>query len=381
VTVTHFLGGLMLLSLVLSLWQVVAAARFPLHERKGRRRANAGVTILKPLKGCDTETAACLRSWLEQEYEGPTEILFGVADPEDPVCEVTRALIASHPQSQARLLICDSQLGPNAKVSALIQMEREARHEIICVSDADVWVPPDLLAHLTGPLHDPEVGLVNCFYQIANPVNFAMRWEAFAVNADFWSQVLQSATLKPMAFALGAVMAVPRRHLQAIGGFATLANYLADDYELGLRIAREGKRVVLSSVVVQCRSAPMSFAEVWRHQLRWARTIRFCQPLPYFFSILSNGSLWPLLWWASAPSGQALWMAGGFLCARMLMGAWLEARLTGRFNPMSLLMAPVKDGLQIGIWMLAFTGRQVIWRGERFEVGTGGKLARAAGPW
>jgi ceramide glucosyltransferase len=380
VTVTHFLGGLALLSLVLTLWQIVVAARFPLHQRSVRPADAAGLTILKPLKGCDAETSACLRSWLEQDYEGPVEIIFGVADPEDPVCAVARELIEMHPRCEARLLICGSRLGPNAKVSKLIEMERQARHEVICVSDADVWVPPDLLANLMAPLHDPEVGLVNCFYRIANPANFAMRWEAFAVNADFWSQVLQSASLKPMAFALGAVMAVPRRHLKAIGGFATLANYLADDYELGHRIAREGRRVMLCSVVVECRSAPMSFGEVWRHQVRWARTIRFCQPLPYFFSILSNGSLWPLLWVAVARSGGALWIAAVCLCARLLSGAWLERRLTGRFNAASLVMAPVKDLLQLGIWLLAFTGRQVVWRGERFHVGTGGKLARATGP-
>ena len=172
-------------------------------------------------------------------------------------------------------------------------------------------------------------------------------------------------------------MAVPRRHLKAIGGFATLASYLADDYELGHRIAKEGLRVVLCSVVVECRSAPMNLGEVWRHQLRWARTIRFCQPLPYFFSILSNSSLWPVVWWMSAPSAETLWIAGGYLCARMSSGAWLERRLTGRFNPVSLLMAPVKEFLQLSIWLLAFTGRHIVWRGERFHVGTDGKLARA----
>src|ERR1035437_635368 len=115
-----------------------------------------------------------------------------------------------------------------------------------------------------------------------------MQWEAIAINADFWSQVLQSRSLKPLDFALGAVMATRRRQLEEIGGFAPLVDCLADDYQLGNRIARRGHPIALSPVVVECWSAPMGWAAVWKHQLRWARTIRVCQPAPYFFSLLSN---------------------------------------------------------------------------------------------
>ena len=129
-----------------------------------------------------------------------------------------------------------------------------------------------------------------------------MQWEAIAINADFWSQVLQSRSLKPLDFALGAVMATRRQHLQEIGGFAGLVDCLADDYQLGNRIARRGHSIALSPVVVECWSAPMGWAEVWKHQLRWARTIRVCQPAPYFFSLLSNATLWPLLWLIVKPA-------------------------------------------------------------------------------
>ena len=145
----------------------------------------------------------------------------------------------------------------------------------------------------------PAVGLVNCFYRLANPSTTAMRWEAVAINADFWSQVLQSQTLKPLDFALGAAMLVRRNALAEIGGFQSLADCLADDYQLGHRIAKNGHRIALCPVVAECWDAPMNWRDVWKHQLRWARTIRVCQPLPYFFSILSNATLWPLLWLVS----------------------------------------------------------------------------------
>src|SRR6185369_5879846 len=117
-----------------------------------------------------------------------------------------------------------------------------------------------------------------------------------AINADFWSQVLQSRSLKPIDFALGAVMALRRQALNKIGGFAALSDCLADDYQLGHRIARCGYDIGLCPVVVECWSEPMGWKAVWKHQTRWARTIRVCQPVPYFFSMLSNPTLWPLLW-------------------------------------------------------------------------------------
>src|SRR6185436_8492557 len=146
----------------------------------------------------------------------------------------------------------------------------------------------------------------NCFYRLANPTTLAMHCEALAINADFWSQVLQAQSLKPLDFALGAVMATRRQQLEQIGGFRALINCLADDYQLANRIARHGHRIALSPVVVDCWETPMKWAAVWKHQLRWGRTIRVCQPAPYFFSLLSNATLWPLLWLAAHPGPLTL---------------------------------------------------------------------------
>src|SRR5206468_2110374 len=130
------------------------------------------------------------------------------------------------------------------------------RDRVIIISDADVHVPPDLLANVVAPLCDEGVGLVSCFYRLAYPATLAMQFEAIAINADFWSQVLQAQSLKPLDFALGAVMATTRRRLESIGGFEVLVDFLADDYQLGNLIARKGGRVLLSPVVVECRESP-----------------------------------------------------------------------------------------------------------------------------
>jgi ceramide glucosyltransferase len=368
---------LTLLSLALTLWQWLAGRRFPLHRRESETSFAPAVTLLKPLKGCDAGTAACLRSWLQQDYPGATQILFGVVCRDDPVCAVVETLLREFPGSDARLVVCPERLGANAKVAKLVQLERLARHEIVVVSDADVFVPADFLRQAVLPLRDETVGLVSCFYRLAAPATAALRWEAVAVNADFWSMVLQSRDLAPLDFALGAAMATRRRQLAEIGGFPAIADCLADDYQLGHRIARLGYRLEICPVVVECRSAPMSWGEVWRHQLRWARTIRVCKPGSYFLSGLGNATLWPLLWLAVRPSCLTAMVLCLCLLARIFTARHLQRKLNqSTAGDRDWWLAPVKDLLQTALWLGAFAGNTVDWRGERYRLFRDGTLRK-----
>jgi ceramide glucosyltransferase len=399
VIVNTILGALALLSLALLLWQWLAARRFPLHRRISDPSFAPAVTLLKSLKGCDAATEDCLRSWFAQTYAGQVQILFAVAAPDDPVGVIVRKLIAEFPRRNAQLVVCGPLIGSNAKVSKLAQLETLARHEVVVVSDADVRVPEDFLANVVAPLREPAVGLVNCFYRLANPTTLAMQWEAIAINADFWSQVLQSKSLKPLDFALGAVMVTRRTRLAEIGGFAALADCLADDYQLGNRIARRGHRIALCPVVVECWDPPMTWRAVWTHQLRWARTIRVCQPVPYFFSILSNVTLWAGLWFLSRlpdvsittttlASGNHVSVVSSIvelhgivplLCclARVALTFDLQRRLTGSTgHAIYFWLVPIKDLLQAAIWLCAFVGNTIEWRGQRYTLKRDGTLVK-----
>jgi ceramide glucosyltransferase len=395
------LGALAFLSLFLLLWQWLVAVRFPLHRRVADLSFCPPITLLKPLKGSDETTEASLRTWFSQDYAGPVQILFGVASADDPVCAIVRELLVEFPSKDSQLIICGHLLGANAKVSKLAELERLAKHEILIISDADVRVPTDFIANIVTPFSSMESrlqpvpssiqnpkskiqnppGLVNCFYLLANPSTLAMQWEAVAINADFWSQVLQAQSLKPIDFALGAVMATRKQQLSEIGGFAALADCLADDFQLGNRIARKGYNIAISTVPVECWSEPMSWAAVWKHQLRWARTIRVCQPLPYFFSILSNPTLWPLLWVALKPSPISLGFLLLCLFIRVITAWHLQRRLSPpRKTPWDTTfppwMPPIKDLLQSAIWLLAFMGNHVEWRGQRMRLRRDGTLVR-----
>ena len=372
VVVSHFIG----------LWQWLAAWRFPLHQRADATGFAPPLSVLKPLKGSEPQTADCLRSWLQQPYAGPVQFLFGVHDPNDPVCDVVRSLLVEFPHCDAQLVICPARPGANAKVGTLVQLEALVTHDVILVSDADVRVPADFLAQVVQPLQTSRVDLVNCFYALANPATVAQQWEAIATNSDFWSQVLQSRTLKSQDFALGAVMAVRRRALEGIGGFAALVNHLADDYQLGHRVQRKGGEIALSPVVVECWDAPAGWRAVWAHQLRWARTVRVCQPGPYAASIITNVTLWTL---AAMGAGydQPWVLLGGsvMLGLRMAFARGLAQRL-GSWSPStlrSLWLVPLRDLLGAVIWTLAFFGNHVTWRGVTYRVGRDGTLRIIAG--
>ena len=201
-------------------------------------------------------------------------------------------------------------------------------------------------------------------------------------------------------------MVTTRRQLDAVGGFQALVDFLADDYQLGNRIANGAGRIALSPVVVECWESPKNWSEVWLHQLRWGRTIRVCRPLAYFFSILGNATLWPLLWWlVKLQSGlirfsSTLWNYGGsiggvisapviwnlFPCAwvfalclltRMLTALNQQQRLTQSYaHAPYFWLVPVKDLLNAAVWALAFLASTVQWRGQAYRLLRGGKLVK-----
>jgi ceramide glucosyltransferase len=317
------------------------------------------------------------------------QILFGVDSAADPVCPLVRELLAEFPGTDARLVLCERRLGVNNKVSTLRQLEPFLRQPLVIISDADVSVPPDFLANVAPLLAEPGTGLVNCFYRLANPSTVASRWETVAINSDFWSSVLQAHSLEKVDFALGAVMSLPWTQLQAIGGFATLADVLADDYELGHQVARLGGRIVFSTIVVDCHEPARDWSQTWAHQQRWARTIRSCQPALFFFSILENATVWPVLWilacawrWLAnlpAPIGfsQAVVLFLAAICFRVVTALKQEQWLTQtKAHFRWFWMVPVKDVLNLAIWMAAFTGNKVQWRGQTYRIRAGGKLQK-----
>ncbi len=340
-----------------------------------------GVTVFKPVKGLDPGTRECLATFLTQDY-APYQVLFGVADPDDPAIPVLLGLKADHPEVEVQVCVCPEELGLNPKVSLLRQLAPRARYDLLIIADADVKAPPHLLAAAAAALSRPGMGLVSCPYRAGAGRTLGAQLEGLAIAADFIPSVAVARSVEDIGFALGAAMALTRKALNAIGGFAPLADYLADDYQLGYRIRRAGFGVDLLPVVVETVHPGMSLKEHLLHQVRWSRTYRVCRPAGYLAYGITHGLVFALA--LGLAHGLTAW-TGAILAATLALRlalAWFSQRrcLQGPLPPVALALMPLKDLLSFGFWLLSFLGDTVTWRGRRFRVTAEGRLVRVGAP-
>ncbi len=331
------------------------------------------VSILKPLKGVDPEIWESFCSHCEQEYP-QFQLIFGVSDPDDPAIEVVRKLQAKYPDLPIELIVCNRVLGANIKVSNLVQMLPAAHHELLLINDSDIRVPSEYLRKVVTPLADPSVGLVTCLYRgVAGPT-LGSRLEALGISTDFIPGVLSARVFeRGLRFGLGSTLAFRRRDLEAIGGFEPLLDYLADDYELGRRIALTGKRVELSAAAVTTFLPAYTLRQFFRHQLRWSRTIRDARRWGYAGLLFTFGLPWALVTLLAARG--AAWAWGLFaltFTARLALGIG-TAVLVLRDGQVirNIVLLPLRDLIAPLVWAASFVGNRIHWRGEIFDLKDG----------
>jgi ceramide glucosyltransferase len=337
------------------------------------------VSILKPLKGLDVDLFENLSTFCRQNYP-VFQIVFGVADADDPAVKVVRQLQAHNPSVQIDLVIDGRIYGTNYKVSNLHNMYRAAKHDVIVIADSDIRVRSDYLRRLVTQLDDPQVGLVTTLYRAVSTGGLSTLVESLFINTDFSPMVLVARIVEKPTYAFGATMAVRRTTLDSIGGFLPLANYLADDYYLGHRIAERGYRLALSDVVVETVLAVGGWRRLFDHQLRWARTYRNCRPGGYFSSILTHGTLWATLNLVyNQFSPPACLLAAIVYGARITAASTIANRyLHAPLRWPEALVVPLKDLFVSAVWVLCFFGDTVHWSGHTFRVQKGGQMVRVS---
>jgi len=343
------------------------------------KQALPPISILKPLKGTDPEIYESFRSHCLQGYP-EYEIIFGVSDPDDPAIESVKALQREFPDRRIQLLVSSKLLGANVKVSNLAQMMAIARYDHLIVNDSDIRVQPDYLRRVTAPLADSRVGMVTCLYRGVADATLGSRLEELGISTEFCPSVLAARQLEGgIHFGLGSTLAFRRAELEKIGGFTSFVEHLADDYELGKRIAGLGLLVKLSDVVVETYLPAYRLREFLAHQLRWARGVRDARTGGYLGLVFTFGLLWSLL--ALAASGEAHWAWGALAVTVFLRLA--VALVVGRsvLRDRQLLknawLIPLRDLLAVAIWIASLGGHTVTWRGDRFRLKKG-KLTRIA---
>jgi len=331
------------------------------------------VSILKPLKGTDPDIYESFRSHCVQDYP-EYEIIFGVSDPSDPAVASVERLQQEFPGQAIRLVVCPQTLGANVKVSNLEQMLATARYQHLLVNDSDIHVVRDYLRRVMAPLESPALGMVTCLYRGVAAPTLGSRLEALGISSDFCAGVLVARQLEGgLRFALGSTLAFRRADLERIGGFRSVVDFLADDYELGRRIASLGLQVRLSDVVVETHLPAYDVPGFLAHQLRWARGVRDARAGGYLGLVSTFGLMWALL--NLAVSHGATWAWAVLGAVALLRGAVAlavgKAVLQDRNLLKHLWLLPLRDLVAVAVWAASFAGHTVTWRGDRFELKDG----------
>jgi ceramide glucosyltransferase len=330
-----------------------------------------GVTILKPLCGDDPDLYESLRSFCSQDYRD-LQIVFGVAASFDPVLPIVRRLMAEFPERDLALVIDGTQHGASRKVSNLINMMPVAKHGIVIASDSDARISDDCLGALIRPFADPTVGAVTAPLRAIPGPGFASAFSCLFINDWYLPQVLITEKLGPIRACLAPLTAVRRDSLDAIGGFAAVADQSADDFKLGQLIAGHGDRVLISRTMVDVM-VHEDLASLAYRELRWSRIIRATEPKGHFWSVVTHilPIVVPFLLICQSPVGLALVFIAAIL--RIVLDRLVCVRLGFARRP-PWWMVFLREAACLAIWLACYAGRRVTWRGAHFSVQPGGDM-------
>jgi ceramide glucosyltransferase len=337
-----------------------------------RQTLSPAISILKPVRGRDDRFLEAIRSHARQDYP-EYEILFGTSDPNDPARADIESLIAEFPKLSIRLISVETD-APNTKVGVLEKLAEQARFPVLLINDSDILVEPDYLTQAVAPLADEHVGLVTCLYR-GSGGSLAARAEALGIATEFAPSVLVARQIGFHEFAMGSTLALRASDVARIGGFRVIRDFLADDYQLGKQITALGLTVVLGNPVVETSLGSGSWSDVWKHQLRWSRTIRISRAAGYFGYIITV----TLLWSVAAALAGFVWLAAATYLMRWLSGLVVAGLvLKDRESVERWWWVPARDLFGLAVWVAGTWGREVEWRGKKMSIDREGRITYAA---
>jgi len=372
------LGGAATVGLLVAWSQLAALWR---HLRRpvrapGRR---APISILKPLCGLDDRLAGNLISFAELPYPD-YEVILGVRSAKDPAYPLAWMAARRWPH-RFRVVLQQGEPGLNPKVNQLCTLARQARHDIIVVSDSNVRVAPDYLDDIAAHLEDPSVGLVTHALAGDGEAESDARLGAVADNLHL-TGVITPAVIAAKLFAdkdyvIGKSMALRRADLRALGGFDSVKDVLAEDYVMGRAVAdRLGKRVALGRSIVRCVSVRRPLGGFTNRYARWNVMQHQCAGLAaYLGLLLENPTLLATAAAVLDPGPATIALLAGCAANRMATDALAARLLRGRsFRTRALLLGAVKDLLSGAAWTYGLVSRSIEWRSNRLVVLAGSRL-------
>ena len=332
------------------------------------------LSILKPIQGLEADEYEALASFCRLDYP-EYQIIFAARDHDDPALAVVKRIMEEFPHLDTELVISTDSIGANQKVNNLANTLPFVKHSLLLISDSDIHVNPDYLRHIVQPFKSSSVGVVTCMYRspATGPV---AELEGMGISTDFHAGAMAARKLEGMTFAFGSTILMRKETLEAIGGFASVADYIADDFLLGNLSAAAGYEVVLSDYIVDHPIPSQKLSEMLRHQTRWNRSIRASRPWGYTGLIFTHGTAASLLLLLISGGSIFGWAALVVVWASRLAMGWVAGVhcLKDPTAKKRLWLIPARDLITFLLWCYSFIGKTIEWRGRKYILKKGGKM-------
>ncbi len=373
---TIVLVVLVIAGVIYNIFAIYCVAEFfTLHRGRPDLAVQPPVSVLKPVKGLEPGFRKNIESFCLQDYP-EFEVLIGFVGEDDEAIAAAKTVADQYPD-KVRVVTTCKKIGVNEKVSNLKGLIAAARYPLVAISDSDMKVDASYLRTIVAeyPSND-RIGLVTSLYKISAPASAGAALESLTIAMDFIPSVLVARRLEGITFGLGASMLLSKDTMDDIGGLETIADYLADDYQMGNRIWQKGHKVLLSCYLLEDVVDKMNVAQFVLHQVRWARTYRASRPKGFFGYGATHALFFACMMFAAqGVNAYSLSVLSAVLILRFFLAFVVYTKVIGRRDWLKWLpILPLKDLLAFGIWAWSFASRKVLWRGAHYLVEPGGKI-------
>ncbi|MBI5074262.1 MAG: glycosyltransferase [Nitrospirae bacterium] len=367
------LAGITLFGIIGYLLQIAAVRSYtaPLHSGESMRfpRSFSPVSILKPLKGLDDGLFDNLESFCNLDYPA-YELIFALQNRNDPAYKVVGKIKDKYPLKDITIVVEHCNEGLNPKVNNLIPAYARAKYDLILISDSNVRVEADYLGEISRHMEDPSVGLVSNLIRGMSGRSLGAVMENLHLNSFIVGSVCFLDKYLKMPCVIGKSMLMRKTELEAIGGFRSVKDFLAEDYIIGERIHRLGKRVVLSSHLINNINEYWGIKRFVNRHTRWGKLRWQIGGAKYISELAGNAvfiSFMPLV--LMPISWLSLLLAATVSALKIAHDYYIGKKLCADMNPLLYLLSPIKD-LIIGVaWFVPILSSTVAWRGNRYIIG------------
>lgn len=330
------------------------------------------ISILKPIKGLEPDLYRNLESYFELRYPN-YEIIFCLADGNDPARPIIERLLSEYPRTNARLLIEPRDVGCNPKINNLISGFEKAQNDWIVISDSNIRVKPNFLKKLVAHL-DSQTGVLTALVTGTDENTWAGRLEASFLNTFYFKWMVIASRFNRTCV-LGKTMVFRRSVANRFGGMNSLAKYIAEDYMAGESMRQLGMKVVLMHEPVEQPLKNYSASQFLNRHVRWGRIRRAHTPWLYLIEPLGSALVPAVVGALSLPLIVQINPEEAFLgqmSLALLLDSLLVRKVTGTWSARFLAAWLLRELLVLPLWLYSLSSRVIDWRGQKLRLTRGG---------